>query len=134
MTQNVHARPEFNAALDAYHRVELKMWLRRQQSRHFTSSEVHVQCMVALQYADRSRPTVRQLWHLLHHIIEKDARLDKRGSVAVGHRLPSYDTFRKRIADLPRHYVLKARLGNDHPSVAALTIRLDIIACMEANL
>jgi hypothetical protein len=110
---------------DALHRAELSNWFERQSCRYFTRQEIHLQCVVALHYADPSRPTARELWHRLHHFILEDARLLKSGPPQ---RLPSFSTFRSRIADLPRDFVWQARSGRDfvRPSIAALVSRFEI--------
>ncbi|WFU10300.1 hypothetical protein QA646_05430 [Rhizobium sp. CB3090] len=113
-------------ALDLEYRDEINLWLERQRGRYFTREETTLQCVVALRYADLTRPTVRELWQYLQTLILKDARMMP-GRRPM--RLPSYSTFRARVADLPRGFVWKARMGVDdgRPSVTALVSRFDAI-------
>lgn len=124
MSQIGNVRPDFIAVTDAEHRDELHNWFERQHGRYFTYQETLLQSTVALRYADPSRPTVRELWHRLHHLIMEDARMV---SGPRPQRLPSYSTFRSRIADLPREFVWKTRSGPDlgRPSIAAMVSRFE---------
>ncbi|WP_150127988.1 hypothetical protein [Rhizobium phaseoli] len=120
-----------NNGLDFDFRDEINLWVERQRGRYFTLEETTLQCVVALRYADLTRPTVRELWQYLQILILKDARM------ALGSRpmrFPSYSTFRARVADLPREFVWKARLGEDdgRPSVTALVSRFDAIVARQA--
>ncbi|WFU49172.1 hypothetical protein [Sinorhizobium terangae] len=126
MSQNGYVRLDFIGQIDGEHRQELRNWLERQYGRYFTRQETVLQCVVALRYADPSRPTVRELWHRLHHHIMEDARMLKGPRPQ---RLPSYSTFRARVADLPREFVWKARAGRDmgRPSIATMVSRFETI-------
>lgn len=117
---------EFARRLDMFYRGDLQCWLLRQSSRYFTKEEIRLQCAVALRYADRSRPTVRELWQYLQFLILKDEQM--LGS-AQGFRFPSYSTFRNRVADLPREFVRRARDGRlvGRPSVAIIVTRFEAI-------
>lgn len=130
MSQDGYVRLDFIVRTDAEHRQELQNWFERQYSgrRYFTRQEILLQCVVALRYADPSRPTVRELWHRLHHHIMEDVRMLK-GPRPRQQRLPAYTTFRARIADMPREYVWKARAGHDmgRPSIAAMVSRFEAI-------
>ena len=126
MPQNEQPRPDFINLADTEHQQEIRNWFQRQHGRYFSGQETLLQCVVALRYADPTRPTVRQLWHHLHHLIVEDARL------LVGkrpQRLPSYSTFRSRIADLPRDFVWQARAGQDNgrPSIMLMVSRFEAI-------
>ncbi|WP_440657775.1 hypothetical protein [Ensifer adhaerens] len=127
MSQNADVRLDFLGQIDAEHRQELQNWFKRQyRGRYFTRQETLLQCVVALRYADPSRPTIRELWHRLHHHITDDAQMLK-GSCAQ--RLPAYATFRSRIADMPREFVWKARAGREmgRPSIVAMVSRFENI-------
>lgn len=126
MSQNGYVHFDFIGRIDGEHRDELRCWYQRQRGRYFTPQEVLLQCVVALRYADPSRPTVRELWHRLHHLIMEDARVLKGPRPQ---RLPSYSTFRARVADLPREFVWKARAGRDmgRPSIAAMVSRFETV-------
>ncbi|MBB4190045.1 hypothetical protein GGE45_002546 [Rhizobium aethiopicum] len=117
--------------LDFVYRDEINRWVERQRSRYFTREETNLQCVVALRYADPTRPTVRELWQYLQALILKDARMMP-GRRAV--RFPSYSTFRTRVADLPREFVWKARLGADdgRPSMMTLVSRFDAMVSRQA--
>ncbi|MBB4274095.1 hypothetical protein [Rhizobium mongolense] len=119
-----------NNDLDLAYRDEINLWLERQRGRYFTREETTLQCVLALRYADLTRPTARELWQYLQILILKDARMLGRRPM----RFPSYSTFRARIADLPRDFVWKARSGaNDgRPSVTALVSRFDAIVSSQA--
>ncbi|WP_161623533.1 hypothetical protein [Sinorhizobium fredii] len=99
---------------------ELRNWFTRQRSRTFTYQETVLQCVVALAYVDRRRPTVRELWHELLVLIDEDARMMPERSPM---RRPSYSTFRNRIADLPREAVWMTRNGRRPTSFAASAMR-----------
>ncbi|MBY5399509.1 hypothetical protein HFN01_32430 [Rhizobium leguminosarum] len=124
-------RGDFAAALDAEYRDELGLWFERQLGRYFTREETTLQCVVALRYADVTRPTVRELWQYLQVLILRDARMMPGGRPL---RFPSYTTFRGRITDLPRTFVWKAREGADEgrPSVTVLVSRFDAIVSRQA--
>jgi hypothetical protein len=105
---------------------DLALWFERQSSRYFTRDELKLQCVVALRYADPSRPTVRELWQYLQILILKDARsLPGRRKM----RFPSYSTFRTRVADLPPGLVRKTRAGRDEgrPSIASMIVRIESV-------
>jgi len=121
----------FAENLDRVFRDELGLWFERQRGRYFTLEETTLQCVVALRYADATRPTVRELWQYLQELILKDARM-LGGQRKL--RFPSYSTFRSRIADLPRAFVWKARMGGDNgrPSISAMVSRFEAIASVQA--
>ncbi|MDR9764094.1 hypothetical protein RJJ37_31485 [Rhizobium redzepovicii] len=129
MTGNIASND--NNRLDFEYREEINLWVERQRGRYFTLEETTLQCVVALRYADLTRPTVRELWQYLQILILKDARMTF-GSRPM--RFPSYSTFRTRVADLPREFVRKARLGeaDGRPSVTALVSRFDAIVARQA--
>ncbi|NTH24955.1 hypothetical protein G6K83_07680 [Agrobacterium rhizogenes] len=120
-----------NNPLDFEYRDDINLWVERQRGRYFTREETTLQCVVALRYADATRPTVRELWQYLQILILKDARMTF-GCRPM--RFPSYSTFRARVADLPREFVWKARLGADdgRPSVMTLVSRFDAIVSRQA--
>ncbi|MDR7141941.1 hypothetical protein [Rhizobium sp. BE258] len=124
-------RVDYGANLDMEYRDELALWFERQCGRYFTRNEITLQCVVALRYADVTRPTVRELWQYLQALILKDARFMADGRAM---RFPSYSTFRGRIADLPRNFVWKARMGADdgRPSLASLASRFDAAVARQA--
>lgn len=116
MSQKANVRLEFNGITDHHLRNELRSWFHRQHSDRFTEEEILLQCIVALSYLSEDRPTVRKLMTMLDVLIIVDAREGDREPM----RACSYTTMRKRIEDLPRRLVKKARCGRKTggPSVA----------------
>jgi hypothetical protein len=107
VSQKANVRLEFNNITDFHLRNELRAWFHRQHSRHFGEEETLLQCIVALSYLNKDRPSIRLLLAMLHVLIMADARLADREPM----RACSYSTMRKRIEDLPRRLVKKARSG-----------------------
>lgn len=107
MSQKANVRLEFNGITDHHLRNELRAWFHRQHSDRFTKEETLLQCIVALSYLNEDRPTIRLLMAVQKVLIMADARQHGREPM----RPCSYSTMRKRIGDLPRRLVKKARSG-----------------------
>ncbi|TAV81562.1 hypothetical protein [Rhizobium leguminosarum] len=107
MSQKANVRLEFNGITDPHLRNELRAWFHRQHSDRFTKEETLLQCIVALSYLNEDRPTIRLLMIVQEFLIMADARQHGREPM----RACSYTTMRKRIEDMPRRLVKKARSG-----------------------
>jgi hypothetical protein len=106
MLQNDDARLLSGNRIPDLFLPELRLWSYSWRPGYFSRDETELFRIVALAYADASRPSMAYVYRILCALIEEDA-----ASETVRIRKPSLTTFRRIVKSLPQEYVHYMRSG-----------------------
>lgn len=104
MLQNDDARLLSGTRTPDHFLPELRLWSRSWRPGYFSLSETELYRVVALAYADASRPSMAYVYRMLCALIDEDAAC---GAAPV--RKPSLSTFRRIVKSMPEEYVRHMR-------------------------